>query len=64
LSVDGVYPSRETIQDGTYPFSNSFYAIYIDTNDKNKNIDLFIEWILSEQGQELIEKTGYVPINR
>jgi len=64
LSVEGVYPSKKTIQDGTYPFSDSFYAIYVDTDDKNENIDLFIEWILSEQGQELIEKTGYVPIIR
>jgi phosphate transport system substrate-binding protein len=64
LSVEGIYPSKKTIQDGSYPFSDSFYAIYVDTDEKNENIDLFIEWILSEQGQELIEKTGYVPINR
>jgi phosphate transport system substrate-binding protein len=64
LSIEGVYPSRETIQDGSYPFSDSFYAIYVDTEDKNENIDVFIEWILSSQGQELIEKTGYVPIIR
>jgi phosphate transport system substrate-binding protein len=62
LSVEGIYPSRETIQNGTYPFSDSFYAIYIDTDDKNENIDVFIEWILSEQGQALVEKTGYTPI--
>jgi phosphate transport system substrate-binding protein len=62
LSVEGIYPSRETIQNGTYPFSHSFYAIYIDDENKNENIELFIEWILSEQGQELVEKTGYTPI--
>jgi phosphate transport system substrate-binding protein len=62
LSVGGVYPSKETIQDGSYPFSDSFYAVYIDTDDKNKNIELFIEWILSDQGQALISKTGYIPI--
>jgi phosphate transport system substrate-binding protein len=62
LSVEGIYPSRETIQNGTYPFSDSFYALYVDTDDKNKNIDLFIEWILSEQGQYLIKETGYTPI--
>ena len=62
LSIDGIYPSRETIQDGSYPFSNSFYAIYVDTADKNENIEAFIEWILSDQGQYLIEKTGYTPI--
>jgi phosphate transport system substrate-binding protein len=63
LSIEGVYPSKETIQNETYPFSDNFYAIYVDTEDKNENIDVFIEWILSGQGQELIEKTGYVPVN-
>jgi len=63
LSLEGIYPSRETIQDGSYPFSDSFYAIYNDTDDKNSNIELFIEWMLSSQGQELISKTGYIPIN-
>jgi phosphate transport system substrate-binding protein len=63
LSLEGIYPSRETIQDGSYPFSDSFYAIFIDTDDKNRNIEPFIEWMLSSQGQELISKTGYIPIN-
>jgi len=62
LSVEGIYPSRETIQDGSYPFSDSFYAIYNDTDVKNRNIEPFIEWMLSSQGQELISKTGYIPI--
>jgi phosphate transport system substrate-binding protein len=64
LSIEGVYPSRETIQNGDYPFSDNFYAIYIDNDDKNENIVSFIEWILSEQGQELVSKTGYIPIKR
>ena len=64
LSIEGIYPSRETIQNGRYPFSDDFYAIYVDTGDKNENIELFIEWILSEQGQELVSKTGYIPIKR
>jgi phosphate transport system substrate-binding protein len=63
LSLEGIYPSRETIQDGSYPFSDSFYAIYNDTDDKNRNIESFIEWMLSSQGQELISKTGYIPTN-
>jgi phosphate transport system substrate-binding protein len=64
LSIEGIHPSRETIQDGSYPFSNSFYAIYIDDENKNVNIEFFIEWILSKQGQELVEKTGYTPIQK
>ena len=63
LSIDGIFPSYEAIKDGSYPFSENFYAVYIDSDHKNENIDLFIEWILSRQGQTLISKTGYIPIN-
>ncbi|MDR0442957.1 MAG: substrate-binding domain-containing protein [Treponema sp.] len=62
LSVNGISPSTETIQDNSYPFSESFYAIYIENDEKNENIESFIEWILSEQGQTLVQRTGYVPI--
>jgi phosphate transport system substrate-binding protein len=51
----------ETIQNNSYPFTENIYAIYNDT--ENKNIEPFIEWILSKQGQELIFKTGYTPVN-
>ena len=63
LSINGVYPSRETIQNDSYPLCESFYAVYADTGEKNENIEPFIEWILSKQGQELIQKTGYTPVN-
>ena len=62
LAIDGIYPSKETIQNETYPYSVLFYAITLN-NNKNENIDLFINWILSDQGQYLIEKTGYIPLN-
>jgi phosphate transport system substrate-binding protein len=62
LSIDNVYPSKKTIQDESYPFCDTFYAIYVEGDNINLNIKPFIAWILSRQGQELIEKTGYVPI--
>jgi phosphate transport system substrate-binding protein len=62
LSINGIYPSKETIQNGSYPFSDNFYAIYVDNDEKNENIEKFIEWILSSQGQTLVSKTGYIPI--
>ena len=62
LSLNGVYPSAENIQNRSYPIVAQFYAIYRADN-QNENIPLLIDWILSEEGQELIEKTGYVRIN-
>lgn len=61
LKVNGIEPSVENIRQGTYPFVAEFYAV---TNGEPRgNTKLLIDWILSPQGQELIEKTGYTPIN-
>ncbi len=62
LCLNGVYPSAENIQNGTYPVTVKFYAIYRADN-KNENIPVLIDWLLSPEGQELIEKAGYVKIN-
>ncbi len=62
LSMNGVYPSAENIQKGTYPVIAQFYAIYRADNT-NENIPLLIDWLLSDEGQTLIEQSGYVKIN-
>ena len=61
LSLNGVYPSAENIQNRTYPIVAQFYAIYRADN-QNENIPILIDWILSEEGQDLIEQCGYVKI--
>ena len=61
LSLNGVYPSAENIQNRSYPIVAQFYAIYRADND-NENIPVLIDWLLSEEGQTLIEETGYVKI--
>lgn len=61
LSVDGVYPDKESIGNGSYPVTDCFYAVYNKYNT-NKNIPLLIEKILSDEGQDIIERTGYVGI--
>lgn len=61
IAINGVYPDKETIRSGEYPISSEFYAI--TTNTDNPNVEKFLEWILSEQGQWLVEETGYVPVH-
>lgn len=61
ISLNGVYPSAENIQNRTYPIVTQFYAIYRKDND-NPNIPILIEWLLCDEGQRLIEETGYVRI--
>ena len=62
LSLNGVYPSAENIQNGSYPIIAQFYAIYRADNE-NKNIPVLLDWILSDEGQSLIENSGYVRIS-
>ncbi len=62
LSIDGVAPTAENIKNGSYPITGPLYAVTWEGND-NENVGKLIDWILSEEGQEIIEKTGYVGIN-
>ncbi len=62
LSLNGVYPSAQNIQNRSYPIVAQFYAIYRADNE-NENIPILVDWILSDEGQALIEKSGYVQIN-
>ncbi len=59
LSLNGVYPSAENIRSRTYPIVAQFYAIYRADNP-NPNIPILLDWILSDEGQTLIEQSGYV----
>ena len=61
LSIDGVYPSVENIKNGKYPIVTNLYAVTYEGND-NENVEILLEWILSDEGQEIIEKNGYVGI--
>jgi len=61
LKINGVYPDLETIKSGTYPLASSFFAVTLADNDK-PNVSKFLNWIVSEQGQYLVKKTGYSPI--
>ena len=62
LSLNGVYPSAENIRNGSYPIIAKFYAIYRADNE-NPNIAVLLDWLLSDEGQSLIEESGYVRIN-
>ncbi|WP_040225533.1 PstS family phosphate ABC transporter substrate-binding protein [Bhargavaea cecembensis] len=62
LAVDGVRPAVDTIRSGDYPLTRELYAITAGT--ANPNVEPFIDWVLSEEGQEIVEKTGYVGIGK
>ena len=68
LALDGVEPTRETIRDESYPITETFYAVTAapigkpPLQERDPTAAAFLDWILSDQGQQLIEQTGYVAL--
>ncbi len=62
LKLNGVEASKETIRNKTYPIMDNFYAITVKGRE-SENTKKFIDWIQSSQGQELVEKVGYVSLD-
>ena len=69
LALNGVFPTKETIRDGSYPISDPFYAITAAPigqsapQDKDPVLSDFLDWMLSPEGQALVEASGYVSLS-
>lgn len=62
ISIDGVAPTAENIRNGKYPVVTPIYAVTYE-EQTNENVDKLLNWILSDEGQYIIEETGYVGVN-
>ena len=69
LALDGVAPTRETIQTGAYPLTSEFYAVTAapvgqpPPQETDPNIAAFLDWICSPQGQSIVQRSGYVALS-
>ena len=62
LSVDGVAPTLENIENGSYPLTVSL-CLVTRKDDPNPYVQKMIDFILSEDGQEIVRKTGYAGVS-
>lgn len=62
IGIDGIAPTVENIKSQKYPIITPIYAVTYEGNE-NENVDELLQWILSCEGQEIIEKTGYVGLS-
>lgn len=62
IAIDGIAPTIENIQNQSYPVTTPLYAVTYKDNP-NENVQKLIDWVLSYEGQFIIEKTGYTPIH-
>ena len=61
LSVNGVEPDIENIASGAYPVTSSIYAVY-RKGETNENVYKAVDFMLSKDGQDIVEKSGYIPV--
>lgn len=62
ISIDGVAPTVENIENGSYPLTVGLVMI-TRKDDPNPNVQKMKEFILSEDGQYIIRQTGYGGLN-
>ncbi|MFP4974760.1 PstS family phosphate ABC transporter substrate-binding protein [Paenibacillus sp. CN-4] len=60
LDIDGIHPDKASIRSGEYPFAAEFYAVTAGSG--NPHIEAFIQWMQSDEGQQLVEKTGFTSL--
>ena len=60
LAIEGVYPTDETIADGSYPLSKIVYAVFRSDEPADSNVRKLVEWLRTPEGQLAVEAGGYV----
>ncbi|MGL1932656.1 MAG: substrate-binding domain-containing protein [Desulfotalea sp.] len=61
-SASAIYPSFFTVATEDYPLSRRLY-LYTPASSKNDTVLDFIEFSLSQKGQEVVKNTGFVDMN-
>ena len=58
LSIRGIYPSNESIADGSYPLQRPFLLLIND--DSSNETQNFIKWINSSQADEILDENRII----
>lgn len=61
VPINGVAPTTENIKNGTYKISRPFNIVI--NQDKSPLTEDFINYILSKQGQDIVNESGFVSIH-
>ena len=59
LSINGVYPSDDTIADGTYPLTKVVYAVCRKDEPQDSNVRKLMKWLETDEGQKAVVSGGY-----
>lgn len=60
-SSPAILPTEETVLKGTYPIWRFLY-IYLDSERDRGEIAKYLQWIRSDQGQQVVQDVGFFPL--
>lgn len=61
IAIEGILPTPENLRSESYPFTTPYYGV-IRQGDEKAAGGLFLDWMLTEEGQKCIAQAGYVPV--
>lgn len=61
IAIDGVFPSKQTITNRSYPYTTEVYAVIRSDMDRNSMAYKVYEWLQTNDGKKAISKSGYIP---
>ena len=64
LAVDGVMPTDETVSDGSYPLADYNYIVLRSDEPQNSPARQLAKFMLSREGQLLVERQGFLPVRK
>ena len=62
VKIDGVAPTTENIKSGQYLLSRT--PMLVTLGKPAGEARQFIDFILSSEGQKIVKRMGYIPINK
>jgi phosphate transport system substrate-binding protein len=61
LSVNGIYPDRNTLSRRTYPYAVDVYAVIRSDKDRSSNAYKLYDLLQTKAGKSVIAQSGYIP---
>ena len=62
LKVNDVEPNPDSIRNKEYPFINPYFLVLRNGLEENDPTKILFDWLMSEEGQKLVDKQGYVAV--
>ena len=62
LGINGIKPTNENIQNGTYPYNTAYYIVINKADKETDASRILAKYLLSPRGQKVALEAGYVPV--